>query len=85
MKHSLTCERVRGAVAAISFDNFHRNSAKVIRAAVFGVDENEKIRNKFHFSANNLVITNIDIQSVEPVDQRTRDRYYYLISFLLSY
>jgi len=31
------------------------------------------VRNKFHFSANNLVITNIDIQSVEPVDQRTRD------------
>jgi len=35
--------------------------------------KNEKIRNKFQFSANHLVITNIDIQSVEPVDQRTRD------------
>jgi len=65
--------RVRGAVAGVSFDAFHRNSAKIIRAAVFGMDENEKIRNKFHFTANNLVITNIDIQSVEPVDQRTRD------------
>jgi len=65
--------RVRGAVAAVSFDAFHRNSAKVIRAAVFGMDEHEKVKNKFHFSANNLVITNIDIQSVEPVDQRTRD------------
>src|SRR6185312_11757643 len=28
---------------------------------------------RLHFTANNLVITNIDIQSVEPVDQRTRD------------
>jgi major vault protein len=65
--------RVRGAVASVSFDAFHKNSAKIIRAAVFGVDENEKVRNKFHFSANNLVITNIDIQAVEPVDQRTRD------------
>jgi len=65
--------RVRGAVAGVSFDSFHRNSAKIIRSAVFGVDENEKVRNKFQFSANNLVITNIDIQSVEPVDQRTRD------------
>jgi len=65
--------RVRGAVAAVSFDHFHRTSAKIIRSAVFGMDENEKIRNKFHFSANNLIITNIDIQSVEPVDQRTRD------------
>jgi len=65
--------RVRGAVAQASFDDFHKRSAKIIRTAVFGIDEQEKVRNKFHFSANNLVITNIDIQSVEPVDQRTRD------------
>jgi major vault protein len=65
--------RVRGAVAAVSFDNFHKNSARIIRQAVFGVDEHDKVRNRFAFSSNNLVITNIDIQSVEPVDQRTRD------------
>jgi major vault protein len=65
--------RVRGAVAAVTFDTFHRHSAKIIRAAVFGVDENDKVKNRFQFSSNNLVITNIDIQSVEPVDQRTRD------------
>eukprot|EP01115_Flamella_aegyptia_P000412 TRINITY_DN1058_c0_g1_i7.p1 TRINITY_DN1058_c0_g1~~TRINITY_DN1058_c0_g1_i7.p1 ORF type:complete len:847 (+),score=475.12 TRINITY_DN1058_c0_g1_i7:63-2543(+) len=65
--------RVRGAVAAVSFDQFHKYSAKIIRSAVFGVDENEKVRNKLVFNSNNLVITNIDIQSVEPVDQRTRD------------
>eukprot|EP01114_Cavostelium_apophysatum_P021311 TRINITY_DN73_c0_g1_i2.p1 TRINITY_DN73_c0_g1~~TRINITY_DN73_c0_g1_i2.p1 ORF type:complete len:827 (-),score=304.70 TRINITY_DN73_c0_g1_i2:101-2581(-) len=65
--------RVRGAVAGVSFDAFHRNSAKVIRAAVFGVDAQEKVKNNFRFTSNNLVITNIDIQSVEPVDQRTRD------------
>jgi len=65
--------RVRGAVATVSFDNFHKHSAKIIRQAVFGVDENDRIRNRFGFTSNNLVITNIDIQSVEPVDQRTRD------------
>jgi major vault protein len=65
--------RVRGAVAQESFDNFHKNSAKIIRAAVFGTDDNGKIKNRFHFPANNLIIDNIDIQSVEPVDQRTRD------------
>jgi major vault protein len=65
--------RVRGAVAGVSFDAFHRNSAKIIRSAVFGMEEGGKVRTQFHFSANNLVITNIDIQSVEPVDQRTRD------------
>jgi len=65
--------RVRGAVAAVSFDAFHRHSAKIIRSAIFGNAETESEKNRFHFPANNLVITNIDIQSVEPVDQRTRD------------
>jgi len=66
--------RVRGAVAAVSFDKFHKNSSEIIVSAVFGVDpETNQVRNKFYFSSNNLVITNIDIQSVEPVDQRTRD------------
>ena len=40
---------------------------------MFGLDDNQKVRNRFEFPANNLVITSIDIQSVEPVDQRTRD------------
>jgi major vault protein len=65
--------RIRGAVASVAFDDFHKNSAKIIRTSVFGVDENNKVRGKFVFPANNLVITSIDIQSVEPVDQRTRD------------
>nr|XP_058948197.1 major vault protein-like isoform X1 [Pocillopora verrucosa]XP_058948198.1 major vault protein-like isoform X1 [Pocillopora verrucosa] len=65
--------RIRGAVAGVQFDDFHKNSAKIIRTSVFGIDDNHKIRNKFTFPANNLNITSIDIQSVEPVDQRTRD------------
>jgi len=65
--------RVRGSVAQVPFDNFHRESARIIRVAVFGKDESGKIRDRFTFPANNLVITNIDIQSVEPVDQKTRD------------
>eukprot|EP01088_Endostelium_zonatum_P008743 TRINITY_DN218_c0_g1_i1.p1 TRINITY_DN218_c0_g1~~TRINITY_DN218_c0_g1_i1.p1 ORF type:complete len:838 (+),score=266.36 TRINITY_DN218_c0_g1_i1:54-2567(+) len=66
--------RVRGAVAAVSFDKFHRNSSEIIMSAVFGLDpETNKQKREFIFPANGLVITNIDIQSVEPVDQRTRD------------
>ena len=63
--------RVRGAVAGVKFDDFHRNSARIIRAAVFGVDDTDHIGNSFLFDANGLVITNIDIQSVEPVDEET--------------
>ncbi|PVD32862.1 hypothetical protein C0Q70_08309 [Pomacea canaliculata] len=65
--------RIRGAVAQVQFDDFHKNSAKIIRSSVFGFDANSKVREKFTFPQNNLVITSIDIQSVEPVDQRTRD------------
>eukprot|EP01130_Rhizamoeba_saxonica_P000505 TRINITY_DN104_c0_g1_i10.p1 TRINITY_DN104_c0_g1~~TRINITY_DN104_c0_g1_i10.p1 ORF type:complete len:831 (+),score=294.27 TRINITY_DN104_c0_g1_i10:62-2554(+) len=65
--------RVRGAVAAHSFDEFHKHSARLIREAVFGLTAEGKVKERFHFPSNNLVITNIDIQSVEPVDQRTRD------------
>jgi major vault protein len=65
--------RVRGAVAGHSFDEFHKHSAKLIRTAIFGIDEAGKIKNRFQFSQNKLIVTNIDIQSVEPVDSRTRD------------
>ncbi|XP_013774778.1 major vault protein-like isoform X1 [Limulus polyphemus] len=65
--------RIRGTVASVTFDDFHKNSAKIIRTAVFGYDENLKMRNQFGFPQNNLMITSVDIQSVEPVDQRTRD------------
>jgi major vault protein len=60
-------------VAGISFDDFHKNSAKVIRVSVFGLDENKRVSKRLLFPQNNLVLTSIDIQSVEPVDQRTRD------------
>jgi len=65
--------RVRGAVAAVQFDDFHKNSAKIIRASVFGIGSDGKVRDRFSFPSNGLSITSIDIQSAEPVDQRTRD------------
>lgn len=65
--------RVRGIVAGTQFDDFHKSSAEIIRAAVFGLDADKRVRDQFVFPQNNLVITSIDIQSVEPVDQRTRD------------
>jgi len=65
--------RIRGVVASHTFDSFHRHSATAIRTAVFGVGDDGKIKNRLQFGSNNLVISNIDIQSVEPVDQRTRD------------
>jgi len=52
---------------------------------VFGKDKDGNIRPKLHFSANNLVITNVDIQSSEPEDAETRkllqDSYHQTIEF----
>ncbi|BHF73130.1 hypothetical protein SprV_0401620600 [Sparganum proliferum] len=65
--------RVRGIVASVNFDRFHKNSASLIRQSVFGVDAEGKIRDRLVFPQNNLVVTSVDVQAVEPVDQRTRD------------
>ncbi|XP_071322119.1 major vault protein [Trachinotus anak] len=65
--------RVRGAVASVQFDDFHKNSNRIICSAVFGFDEKLAVRPSLRFSQNNLAISSVDIQSVEPVDQRTRD------------
>jgi major vault protein len=65
--------RVRGAVAAQTFDHFHKHSADIIKHAVFGKKDDGEPGEKLLFSANLLAVTNVDIQSVEPVEQRTRD------------
>ncbi|XP_066577817.1 major vault protein isoform X2 [Amia ocellicauda] len=65
--------RIRGAVASVQFDDFHKNSNRIICSAVFGFDESVKLRSSLCFPQNGLMITSVDIQSVEPVDQRTRD------------
>lgn len=39
---------------------------------MFGLDENGKVRDEYVLTKNNLVVTNIDIQKVEPIDQKTR-------------
>jgi len=64
---------VRAAVAASSFDEFHKHSAQIIHNAVFGKGADGIAKETLLFSANNLHVSNIDVQSVEPVDQRTLD------------
>mmetsp|Transcript_3875 Transcript_3875/g.8144 ORF Transcript_3875/g.8144 Transcript_3875/m.8144 type:complete len:829 (-) Transcript_3875:38-2524(-) len=63
---------VRGKIAGITFEDFHRESARFIRKSIFGVDEHDKIRDRFVFPENSLVVTNVDIQGLEPVDPKTR-------------
>jgi len=65
--------RVRAAVSKVPFDEFHRTSAKLIRTSVFGIDDNSKVKDEFCFPANNLILTGIDIRSIEPEDPKTRE------------
>ncbi|OQR97475.1 major vault protein [Thraustotheca clavata] len=65
--------RIRGAVAVETFDHFHKHSAQIIRSSIFGLDENGEPKSELMFPTNNLCITNVDIQSAEPVDAQTRD------------
>ena len=64
---------IRATVAQHDFDTFHKTSARLIRKSIFGEDQNNKIKKELFLEKNNLVITNVDIQNVEPVDSRTRE------------
>jgi len=65
--------RIRGRVARTSFDEFHRYSTRIVKEAVFGADADGKVRDSLTFPDNNMSVTNIDVQSIEPVDTQMRD------------
>jgi major vault protein len=77
--------RIRGAVSGTSYEDFHKQAAPIIQGAVFGRTKENKVRERLKFQANNLVITNVDIQSQEPEDAETRkllkDSYHQTIEF----
>lgn len=60
--------RVRGAVSAITFEEFHHHSSTKIKEAVFGKDKDGNIRNEMFFTTNNLVINSVDIKNLEVTD-----------------
>lgn len=56
--------RIRITVAQTAFDEFHRHSAAILKTAVFGGEENNTVT----FEENNLVISDLDVQEIAPVD-----------------
>ena len=65
--------KIRASVSQINFDNFHKHSAAIVARSVFGQNGEGQVNNYYKFSANNLVITNIDIRNIEPVDKHMKD------------
>jgi major vault protein len=51
--------RIRGSVAQVPFDEFHRYSVKIIKKAVFGEDVKGNVNTRLLFDANNLVINRL--------------------------
>jgi len=69
---SAIASRVRGEVAGVDLEEFHKLSARHIRKAIFGLDKDGKVIDQFVFPDNNLIVTNVDIQRVEPIDEMTK-------------
>ncbi|EKG03978.1 hypothetical protein TCSYLVIO_004961 [Trypanosoma cruzi] len=66
--------RIRAAVASLPFQQFHKNSAKILQEAVFGVDPvSGGTKTELRFEANNFVVTSVDTQRMEVLDSRTRE------------
>jgi major vault protein len=58
---SAIASKVRGEVASLTFENFHKLSARHIRAAIFGLDKDNKVQERIVFPNNSLHVTNVDI------------------------
>ncbi|KEG12747.1 major vault protein [Trypanosoma grayi] len=71
---SFIAGRIRAAVATLPFQQFHKNNAKLMQQAVFGVDpETGNAEEELRFTSNNLVVTSVDTQRMEVLDSRTRE------------
>lgn len=70
---SCIASRVRASVASVEFDKFHKHSCEILRRAVFGVDPaTDQPKKLLKFKSNRLVVTSVDIQSLEVMDERTK-------------
>lgn len=65
---TIMASKIRSAVAGVNFENFHNSFAKLIRTSIFGVNEDGKVNKEYILEKNNMVITNVDIRSVDPID-----------------
>lgn len=70
---SCIASRVRATIAGVSFEFFHKNSASILKGAVFGSDDKGDSKTELRFPSNRLVVTSIDIQEIVVIDDKTRE------------
>jgi major vault protein len=81
---SAIASKVRGEVASLTFETFHKLSARHIRKAIFGLDKDGKVQDRIIFANNSLHVTNVDIQIVEPVDEKTKQSLQKLVTLAIE-
>jgi major vault protein len=65
--------KIRSFVATLTFEDFHKNSDRLIKRAVFGENERGEINTQICYEDCRLVINDVDIQSVIPTDPTTQN------------
>jgi len=65
--------KIRSYIATLSFEDFHKNSDRLIKRAVFGESIEGEINQNLRYEECHLVIYEVDIQSVTPTDQTTQN------------
>jgi major vault protein len=68
---STLASRIRSYIATVLFEEFHLNSDRLIKRAVFGEDE-KGVKSRLVYEEYHLIINNVDIQSVTPTDPTTQ-------------
>jgi major vault protein len=69
---STLASRIRSFIATFSFEDFHKNSDRMIKRAVFGENEHGEINKSLKYEDCLLIINDVDIQSVTPTDPTTQ-------------
>lgn len=64
--------RIRSYIATLLFEDFHKNSDRLIKRAVFGENEKGEINPDLKYEECLLLINGVDIQSVTPTDLTTQ-------------
>jgi major vault protein len=64
--------KIRSYIATLLFEDFHKNSDRLIKRAVFGENESGEINKNLKYEDCHLIIDDVDIQSVTPTDETTK-------------
>jgi len=63
--------KIRSSISTLTFEDFHKNSDRFIKRAVFGESDDGILKN-YRFENCGLLINDVDIQTVVPSDPNTQ-------------